>query len=86
MVEKGVRAPSFAVILLLPFHAMILWGNKRFQEGLDKADECLRKAPQFRGQKFIERSRSSALVDWATPDLCSMCQPQEAPDPIWRNW
>ena len=49
MVEKGVRAPSFAAILLLPFHAMILWGNKRFQAGLDKADECLRKAPQFRG-------------------------------------
>ena len=43
------------------------------------------KHPSFVGQKFIERSRSSALVDWATPDLCSMCKPQEAPHPIWRN-
>jgi tetratricopeptide (TPR) repeat protein len=29
------------------FHAMILWANKRFQEALEEADECLRKAPQF---------------------------------------
>ena len=29
------------------FHAMILWGNKRFKEALDAADECLRKAPQL---------------------------------------
>ena len=29
------------------FHAIILWANKRFQEALKEADECLRKAPQF---------------------------------------
>jgi hypothetical protein len=26
---------------------MMLWANKRFQEALEEADECLRKAPQF---------------------------------------
>jgi phosphoglycerate dehydrogenase-like enzyme len=56
---KGVRAPSFAAMLLLLFHAMILWGNKRFQEALDEADECLRKAPQFRGAEVY---RTLALV------------------------
>ena len=38
---------------------MILWGNKRFQEALDEADECLRKAPQFRGAEVY---RTLALV------------------------
>jgi TolB-like protein/Tfp pilus assembly protein PilF len=41
------------------FHAMILWGNKRFKEALDEADECLRKAPQFGGAEVY---RALALV------------------------
>lgn len=31
------------------FHAMTLWGNERYQEALDEAEECLRKAPAFGG-------------------------------------
>jgi TolB-like protein/Tfp pilus assembly protein PilF len=41
------------------FHAMILWGNKRFKEALDEADECLCKAPQFGGAEVY---RALALV------------------------
>ena len=29
------------------FNAMILWGNERYQEALDEAEECLRKAPNM---------------------------------------
>jgi hypothetical protein len=38
---------------------MILWGNKRFKEALDEADQCLRKAPQFGGAEVY---RTLALV------------------------
>ncbi|MGV1014184.1 MAG: winged helix-turn-helix domain-containing tetratricopeptide repeat protein [Methyloceanibacter sp.] len=31
------------------FRAMILWGNERYQEALEEAEECLRKAPNFAG-------------------------------------
>jgi TolB-like protein len=31
------------------FHAMILWGNERYQQALDEEEECLRKAPAFAG-------------------------------------
>jgi len=31
------------------FHAMILWGNERYQQALDEEEECLRKAPAFLG-------------------------------------
>jgi len=31
------------------FHAMILWGNERYQEALGEFEECLRTAPNFRG-------------------------------------
>jgi adenylate cyclase len=31
------------------FHAVILWGNERFQEAMDQTEECLRKAPNFGG-------------------------------------
>ena len=41
------------------FHAMILWGNKRFKEALDEADQCLRKAPKFGGAEVY---RTLALV------------------------
>ena len=29
------------------FHAMILWGNERYQEALGETEECLRKTPHF---------------------------------------
>ncbi len=29
------------------FHAMILWGNERYQHALEEEEECLRKAPAF---------------------------------------
>ena len=29
------------------FHAVILWGNERFQDALEQTEECLRKAPSF---------------------------------------
>jgi tetratricopeptide (TPR) repeat protein len=31
------------------FHAMILWGNERYQQAPDEEEECLRKAPEFGG-------------------------------------
>ena len=41
------------------YSAMILWGNKRHQEALDEAEECLRKAPSFGG---ADTYRAMALV------------------------
>jgi TolB-like protein/Tfp pilus assembly protein PilF len=41
------------------YHAMILWGSERYQEALDEADDCLRKAPQLCA---AETYRSLALV------------------------
>lgn len=41
------------------FNAMILWGNERYQDALDEADECLRKAPNFAG---ADTYRAMALV------------------------
>ena len=35
---------------------MILWGNERYQEALDEAEECLRKAPNFRGRRYLSRN------------------------------
>jgi len=41
------------------YNAMILWGNERYQEALEEADECLRKAPNFGG---ADTYRAMALV------------------------
>jgi tetratricopeptide (TPR) repeat protein len=41
------------------FNSMILWGNERYQEALDEAEECLRKAPNFAG---ADTYRAMALV------------------------
>lgn len=41
------------------YNAMILWGNERYQEALDEAEECLRKAPSFAG---ADTYRVMALV------------------------
>ena len=40
-------------------NSMILWGNERYQEALDEAEECLRKAPNFAG---ADTYRAMALV------------------------
>jgi TolB-like protein/Tfp pilus assembly protein PilF len=58
-VEKALELHPLRPSYYCYFHAMILWGNKRFQEALDQADECLRKAPQFRGAEVY---RTLALV------------------------
>jgi TolB-like protein len=39
--------------------AMVLWGNERYQDALDEAEECLRKAPNFGG---ADTYRAMALV------------------------
>jgi hypothetical protein len=41
------------------FNSMILWGNERYQDALDEADECLRQAPNFAGAHTY---RAMALV------------------------
>ena len=41
------------------FNAMILWGNKRYQEALEEAEACLRMAPNFAG---ADTYRAVALV------------------------
>jgi TolB-like protein len=41
------------------FNSMILWGNERYQEALDEAEECLRKASNFAG---ADTYRAMALV------------------------
>jgi tetratricopeptide (TPR) repeat protein len=47
VVEKALELHPLRPSYYSYFHAMILWGNKRFQEALDEADECLRQAPRF---------------------------------------
>jgi TolB-like protein len=42
------------------YRAMVLWGDRRFQESLDEAEECLRKAPNLRGAEIY---RALALVN-----------------------
>ena len=59
VVEKALELHPLRPSFYCHFHAMILWGNKRFQEALDEEDECLRKAPQFRGAEVY---RTLALV------------------------
>jgi adenylate cyclase len=34
------------------FHAVILWGNERYQKALEQTEECLRKAPSFGGAEI----------------------------------
>lgn len=41
------------------YNSMILWGNERYQEALDEAEQCLRKAPNFGG---ADTYRAMALV------------------------
>ncbi|HEX2448944.1 MAG TPA: hypothetical protein VHK26_12300 [Methyloceanibacter sp.] len=41
------------------YNSMILWGNERYQDALDEAEQCLRKAPNFGG---ADTYRAMALV------------------------
>jgi tetratricopeptide (TPR) repeat protein len=59
MVDKALGLHPLPPSYYHFFHAMILWGNKRFKEALDEADQCLRKAPQFGGAEVY---RTLALV------------------------
>jgi len=54
-IELNPLRPPFYYL----FNSMILWGNERYQEALDEADECLRKAPDFAGAATY---RAVALV------------------------
>lgn len=49
MVERALECHPLRPSYYSYFHAMILWGNERFQEALDEADECIRRAPQLGG-------------------------------------
>jgi TolB-like protein len=42
------------------YRAKVLWGNRRFREALEEAEECLRKAPGLRGAEIY---RTLALVN-----------------------
>jgi TolB-like protein len=44
-IELNPLRPSYFCF----FHAMILWGNERYQQALDEEEECVRKAPAFLG-------------------------------------
>jgi TolB-like protein/Tfp pilus assembly protein PilF len=59
MVDKALGSHPLPPSFYHYFHAMILWGNKRFKEALDETDQCLRKAPQFPGAQVY---RTVALV------------------------
>ena len=59
MMEKAFELHPLPPSYYHFFHAMILWGNKRFKEALDEADQCLRKAPRFGGAEVY---RTLALV------------------------
>jgi len=49
MVEQALELHPLRPSYYSYFHSMILWGNKRFQEALDEADECISRAPRFCG-------------------------------------
>jgi tetratricopeptide (TPR) repeat protein len=46
-VERALQLNPLQPAYYCFFHALILWGNERFQEALEKTEECLRKAPNF---------------------------------------
>ena len=59
------------------FNSMILWGNERYQEALDEAEECLRKAPNFAG---ADTYRAMALVG-----LGALMRPRPSLDNAWPD-
>jgi hypothetical protein len=63
------------------FNSMILWGNKRYPEALDEADECLRKAPNFGG---ADTYRAMAFVGLGRLDEAK-AQVAECMGQAWRG-
>lgn len=49
LADKAVEFNPLKPAYYCFFHAMILWGNERYQQALDEEEECLRKAPAFGG-------------------------------------
>ena len=49
LADKAINLNPLRPAYYCFFHAMILWGNKRYQESLGEFEECLRSAPNFRG-------------------------------------
>jgi adenylate cyclase len=49
LADKAVELNPLRATYYCFFHAMILWGNERYQEALGEFEECLRTAPNFRG-------------------------------------
>jgi TolB-like protein len=47
LADKAIRLNPLRPSYYCFFHAMILWGNERYQQALDEEEECLRKAPAF---------------------------------------
>jgi TolB-like protein len=51
-VEQAVSLNPVAPPYYNYFHAVILWGNERYEEALAQTEECLRKAPSFGGAEI----------------------------------
>ena len=49
LADKAIELNPIRPAYYCFFHAMILWGNERYQQALDEEEECLRKAPAFGG-------------------------------------
>ncbi len=59
IVEKALDLNPLRPAYYPFYHAMILWGAERYAEALAECEECLRKAPDFRGAEVY---RIVALV------------------------
>ena len=57
--ERGMELNPLPPPFYHLYCAMVLWGNDRYQDALDEAEECLRKAPNFGG---ADTYRAMALV------------------------
>jgi TolB-like protein/DNA-binding winged helix-turn-helix (wHTH) protein len=49
LADKAVELNPLRPAYYCFFHAMILWGNERYQKALGEFEECRRTAPNFRG-------------------------------------
>jgi TolB-like protein/tetratricopeptide (TPR) repeat protein len=49
LADRAVKLNPLRPAYYCFFHAMILWGNTRYQKALGELEECLRTAPNFRG-------------------------------------
>jgi TolB-like protein/cytochrome c-type biogenesis protein CcmH/NrfG len=60
MIDKAMELHPVPPSYYHLYGTKILWGNRRFQEALDEANECLRKAPKLRSAEIY---RMLALVN-----------------------